>query len=92
LKIRKIALVGLVLGLVCYWLGSSGMPKFFSSSDPEPPAKISDPSKISYYPRSRFDDSSGFAIVVLRFQFTKVRDPLLAWISTEHSSPKFWDR
>jgi hypothetical protein len=36
------------------------MPKFFSSADPEPPAKISDPSKISYYPRSRFDDSSGF--------------------------------
>src|SRR5262249_43853777 len=59
-KIRNIALVGLVLGLVCYWLGSTGMHKFFSSSDPQPPSEISYFSKISYRSRMRFDDSSGF--------------------------------
>src|SRR5438093_8277981 len=56
LKIRNIAVVGLVLGLVCYWLGSSGMCRFFSSSDPEPKAT----SKISYRSRMRFDDTGGF--------------------------------
>jgi hypothetical protein len=42
-----------VLGLVCYWLGSS--EKFFSSSSGPKPV-----SKISYHPRLRFSDTSGF--------------------------------
>jgi hypothetical protein len=36
------------------------MHKFFSSSDPQPPAETSYFSKISYRSRMRFDDSSGF--------------------------------
>jgi hypothetical protein len=61
LEIRKIALI-VVLGLACYWLASSGMHNFRSSTDSEAMVspEIAYFSKISYRPRTRFDDSSGF--------------------------------